>query len=455
MTAMPLRTKAAVLFVVTLFFSAWHLDQGQNANTVSRAASVAALVEQGTWSIDAFADLTNDRARVNGRYYSEKAPLPALIVVPFHWVLRQAGLIGTSDADHINADLLRLGGALCGSLPFAVIVVLCWLNLQRRTRVNSGVPLVWAMFFGSFLFIYSGTFFGHLMAAAFALGALHALERGKHGLTGALTGCAVLCDYPLLLFAGCWTLHLALTSYRSAGPPRALLHFVGGALPFAAALVLYNVLVFGSPFSVGYDHLDAYASESGNMIEGFRSEALIGLTLSPYRGLIPHMPVLALGLVAWALAARQRHPMGLLVALPVVLTVLFVCSVGMWWGGWAFGPRHLTTVAVLLAYRTLPRIAALPWSRVPFMVLGFIGLAYAFMAKSTVWYSLPTGILRPLSSIILPKLEGGSFTASQWPVVLGASALQGTVLFVCCFGIALVLLDRLLKPIDHAPLPLP
>ncbi|HOY29273.1 MAG TPA: hypothetical protein PLR96_09890 [Flavobacteriales bacterium] len=453
---MPLRSKAAVLFLVTLMFSTWHLDQGQNANTVSRAASVAALVEQGTWSIDAFADLTNDRARVNGRYYSEKAPLPALCVVPFHWVLRQAELIGVSEGDHINVDLLRLGGALCGSLPFAVIVVLCWLNLQRRTPERSGVPLVWAMFFGSFLFIYSGTFFGHLMGAAFALGALHVLERGRHGLAGALTGCAVLSDYPLLLFAGCWTLHLAITSYRSAGSPRALLRFVGGALPFAAALVLYNSVVFGAPFSVGYDHLDAYASENGIMIEGLRPEALFGLTLSPYRGLIPHMPVLALGLVAWALAARkEKHTVGLLVSIPAVLTLLFASSVGMWWGGWAFGPRHLTTVAALLAYRTLPRIAALPWSRVPLILLGFIGLAYAFMAKSTVWYSLPTGILRPFSSIILPKLEGGVFTTSQWPVVLGASPLLGTVLFLLSFGAALVLLHRLFKPSDHAPLPLP
>jgi hypothetical protein len=453
---MPLRSKAAVLFLVTLFFSTWHLDQGQNANAVSRAASVAALVEQGTWSIDAFADLTNDRARVNGRYYSEKAPLPALLVVPFHWVLRQAELIGMSDGDHINADLLRLGGALCGSLPFTVIVLLCWLNLQRRTGATRAFPLVWATFFGSFLFIYSGSFFGHLMGAAFALGALHALERGQHGLAGALTGCAVLCDYPLMLFAGCWALHLAFASYRSGGSPRALLRFVGAALPFAAALVLYNIVVFGSPFSVGYDHLDAYTSESGSMIEGLRPEALIGLTLSPYRGLIPHMPVLALGLVAWALAARkERYPVGLLVALPAVLTLLFVSSVGMWWGGWAFGPRHLTTVAVLLAYRTLPRIAALSWSRLPFILLGFIGLAYAFMAKSTVWYSLPTGILRPFSSIILPKLEAGGFTTSQWPVVLGASPLLGTVLFVLGFGVALVLLDRLFKPSDHAPLPLP
>lgn len=453
---MPLRSNAAVLFLVTLFFSTWHLDQGQNANTVSRAASVAALVEQGTWSIDAFADLTNDRARVNGRYYSEKAPLPALLVVPFHWVLRQAELIGMSDGDHINADLLRLGGALCGSLPFTVIVLLCWLNIQRRTGATRAFPLVWATFFGSFLFVYSGSFFGHLIGAAFALGALHALERGQLGLAGALTGCAVLCDYPLMLFAGCWALHLAIASYRSGGSPRALLRFVGAALPFAAALVLYNIVVFGSPFSVGYDHLDAYTSESGNMIEGLRPEALIGLSLSPYRGLIPHMPMLALGLLAWALAVRKdRYPVGLLVALPAVLTLLFVSSVGMWWGGWAFGPRHLTTVAVLLAYRTLPRIAALSWSRLPFILLGFIGLAYAFMTKSTVWYSLPTGILRPFSSIILPKLEAGAFTTSQWPVILGATPLLASVLFVILFGLAFVLLDRLLKPSDHAPLPLP
>lgn len=450
---MPSRARIVSFFLITLFFSSWFLDQGQNANTVSRAAAVAAMVEQGTMNIDAFAELTNDRAHIKGHYYSEKAPLPAFLVLPFHWLFHRTGMFASSGPDHLNVDLLQLGGFLCGSLPFAFIITLCWSHLMRTAPAANAVLLTWATFFGSFLFVYSGSFYGHLIGAAFALSALVAMERGRYALAGALTGCAVLCDYPLIIFAGCWALHIAIQCYRSSHRP--LLQFVGAGLPFAAALVLYNMAIFGSPLSVGYDHVDMYAPEGGSMIERLRPEALFGLTISPYRGLIPHMPVLALGLLTWYLTGRKwLSRMGLTVAIPAVITLLFVSSVGMWWGGWAFGPRHLTTVAVLLAYRTLPFIAATTWSRLPLLALGVLGLGYAFLAKSTVWYSLPTGILRPFKEIILPKLLEGGFTGSQWPIVFGVSPLLSTVLFLTTFSIALVRLDRAFKPTDHAPLPL-
>lgn len=452
---MPSRARILGFFLITLFFSSWFLDQGQNANTVSRAATVAAVVEQGTLNIDRFAGLTNDRARVKDHFYSEKAPLPAFLVVPFHWLFHRACLIDSSGSDHMNVDLLRLGGFLCGSLPFALIVTLCWLQVMRTATTSNALFLTWATFFGSFLFVYCGSFFGHLMGAAFALSALVAMERGRYALAGALTGCAVLCDYPLIIFAGCWVLHLAISCYRNS-TARPLFLFIGAAIPFAAALVVYNIAIFGAPLSVGYDHVDMYPSEDGSMIERLRPEALFGLTISPYRGLIPHMPLLVLGLLTWFLTGRRsRLRVGLTVALPAVLTLLFVCSVGMWWGGWAFGPRHLSTVAVLLAYRTLPSIAAFPWSRVPMMVLGLLGLSYTFMAKSTVWYSLPTEIRRPFSEVILPALERSEFTICQWPVVLGATPRVSTMLFLLCFGTALVLLNRAFKPTEHAPVPQP
>lgn len=452
---MPSCKQVFGVFLITLFFSAWHLDQGPNANTVSRAAMVAAIVEQGTLRIDHFAELTNDRALVHGHYYSEKAPLPAFLTVPFHWVLHHAGLIAASTREWMNIDLLRLGGFLCGSIPFAFIITLCWSQLKQRAQ-GRHLVLIWAMFFGSFLFVYSGAFFGHLMAAAFTLWALIELEEGRHTRTGILIGCATLCDYPVVLFAACWGLSLAIAALKNNGRIKPLLQFVLGAAPFALALLLYNTAVFGAPFSMGYDHLDSYKPEGGSMIERLRMEAILGLTVSLYRGLLPHMPLLIVGLLAWVLARRPKLPrIGLHVAVPVLLTFLFVCSVGMWWGGWAFGPRHLTTVAVLLAYRTLPHIISTPWARWPSIILGTIGLAYAFLAKSTVWYSLPTGILRPFTQIIVPELGSAGFTSSQWPVLLGVAPFTASVLFVICFAATLVLLHRALKPSDHAPLPLP
>src|SRR5436190_4516752 len=49
---------------------------------VSRFNLTRAIVEQRTFSIDSFADSTGDRAFYGGHWYSDKAPLPALLALP-------------------------------------------------------------------------------------------------------------------------------------------------------------------------------------------------------------------------------------------------------------------------------------------------------------------------------------------------------------------------------------
>ncbi|MCC6937762.1 MAG: hypothetical protein IT226_06020, partial [Flavobacteriales bacterium] len=67
-----LRGGTLIFFLITLALCSWHLDSGRNANTISRAAMVAALVESGSLCIDPYQELTADKALVAGHYYSEK-----------------------------------------------------------------------------------------------------------------------------------------------------------------------------------------------------------------------------------------------------------------------------------------------------------------------------------------------------------------------------------------------
>jgi len=438
------RTFAVALFAITLILCSWFLDQAQNDNTVSRGATVAAIVEQGTVHIDAFAHLTGDKAEVDGHFLSEKAPLPAAIVVPFHAALHRPGLIGPSPTDHINVDLLRLGGFLCGSLPFALIVLLCWQRVQREQLQTPVAALVLVSFFGSFLFIYSGSFYGHLPAAFFLLAALVALERDRALLAGAMAGCAVLCDYPTAIFVLCWTADLVLTAWKDPTERRwqAPMRFLVGGLPFGIALLIWNTALFNDPFSVGYDHVVGYRPEGGSILEKFKPEALWGLTGSSYRGLLFHMPVLIVALMIW-LRSRPtlRTILDLRMTIPTLLTFYFVCSIGMWWGGWAFGPRHLTCIAVLLAYRGLPLIARIPWSRNAAYVLGALGLAHTFAAKCTIWYSQPTEAHHPISEVLVPALRTGAWSTFQWPVLAGLSAGEGCVLFILIFALTVLALQ--------------
>ncbi|MBK9515696.1 MAG: hypothetical protein IPO05_19300 [Flavobacteriales bacterium] len=157
---MSRRAQSIVFFLLVLGLCNWHLDRGFNANTLSRAAMVAAVVEHGTLRIDAYHHLTDDKALVDGHYYSEKAPLPALLVIPFWWTAKTLGLITPGPHGLLTEDLLALGGSLCGSLPLALMILFVWTRLRDRTTVWPPATMATLPFLGSFLFVYSGSFTG-------------------------------------------------------------------------------------------------------------------------------------------------------------------------------------------------------------------------------------------------------------------------------------------------------
>ncbi len=195
---MPSRPLIALFFLLNLFLCAWHLDAGHNDNTMSRAAMVAAIVEHHTLRIDAYQELTNDKAVVSGHYYSDKAPLPALVVAPFWWLFHRIGLVGGGEHGLLTDGLLQFGGFVCGSLPLAVIITLIWLSLCRAkvdTRWRAALAML--PLYGSFLFVYSGSFFAHLPGACFLLLAILAMKHERWIAAGAWCGAAVLCEYTL------------------------------------------------------------------------------------------------------------------------------------------------------------------------------------------------------------------------------------------------------------------
>lgn len=433
--------EALVVFLSVLLLCSWHLDRGHNANTVSRAAMVAALVEHGTLRIDTYHTLTEDKALVNGHYYSEKAPLPALLVVPFWWAAHQLHLITPGEHGLLTEGLLQLGGFLCASLPLALIITFTWLRLRDR---ETALPAEWMAllpFLGSFIFVYGGSFHGHLLAALFLLMAWRARTNERNILAGAFASAAVLSEYSLFVFPLAWVLQ-DLFRKRS----QALVRLALGGAPGILLLLIANWKVTGSPLTLPYSHVAAHvdtASVFGMSVPTL--PALWGLLFSFYRGLFTHAPVALLCLIAF-LVLRPRtgwrewltHPL----ALPAVLLVLMMSAHSMWWGGWAFGPRHLTAVAVLLLAGGIPLLPARAWVKWSFLALSAWGLLLAFAAKSTTWYGLPTEVRHPFAEMILPAVYHKQFTDMQWPLAAGFSATMGTFLFVLTFVAVLYVTRR-------------
>ena len=423
-------------FLLVLSLSSWHLDRGHNANTLSRAAMVAALVERHSLKIDAYHALTDDKALVDGHYYSEKAPLPALVVVPFWWLADRLHLIERGDHGLLTDDLLALGGFLCGSVPFALIITLTWLRVRERPTALPGAWMVLLPFFGSFMFVYSGSFHGHLLAA---LCLLHAWDRRRKGhdmLSGLLAGAAVLSEYSLFVFPLTWVVQDLVQ--RRWGALRALT--LGGA-PMVLLLMAMNAVVTGSPFTLPYSHVASHVDNSGVFGMSVPSlEALWGLLFSFYRGLFTHAPVALLCMAAFFMRPALRQPRtwpGHPLIIPAVLLILMMSSHSMWWGGWAFGPRHLSTLAVLILAGGLPLVPNTLWARWTSTVLCAWGLIYALAAKGTTGYSLPTQVHNPFTEMIWPGVLAKSFTSMQWTSPLGFSGAMGMALFLVALFAAL------------------
>ena len=124
-----------------------------------------ALVESHTFVIDhtAFID-TGDKVFINGHFYSDKPPLPALMGVAVYWPLYQLGLrlhLGSSIADYcVTLFTVRLFWIL-GTLAF--FHLLEYTGLEAEGRFLAAI----ALGLGSLYFSWSSTLNSHDLAASF------------------------------------------------------------------------------------------------------------------------------------------------------------------------------------------------------------------------------------------------------------------------------------------------
>lgn len=193
------------------------------------------------------------------------------------------------------------------------------------------------------------TFTGELPCLTLALCLL--LGRSAPALAGAAMGMAFLCR-PTALLAG-----VVLGVALAVKDRRAALRYTG-ALAAAVALVsCAQLALYGHP-------LGAYGrgNTGPDSLNRSLAEGLLGVLVSPSRGLLvffPYVLLLPLGLLA---ARRRRDPeLGIwwtASAAIVLLSVLVTASYAKWWGGHSLGPRLMTEAAPFLALGTVPLWAA-------------------------------------------------------------------------------------------------
>ena len=265
----------------------------------------------------------------------------------------------------LNTILLNLWCAV-GWTAAATVVLSLFLAASGFTR-NEALVGALAYAFGTLIFPYDTSLWGHPTAAACLLGAL-CLAWWPGGmrwpwLAGTLGGFAVLSDY-LAVFALA-AVGLALLVRRLSWRDR-FAFGAGVALPLLVLLLSQRALFGGFLTTASSQSNPVFLDQARTfgLIGRFDGSTLFGLLFSRWRGLFLYCPVL----LSCAVGAWQRWRGGetLLVvacAAGFATQLFFLSSVAGWWGGSAAGARYLITSIPLLAILA-PRTSALaPWVR--------------------------------------------------------------------------------------------
>ena len=191
--------------LMNVVLAGYFLDSIPSPNPTSRVLPVIALFEDGTYAIDRYADTTMDKSFIDGHYYSDKAPLSTWLVLPVYGLLKQAGLPAADIFYFKWLPVAFIGGVLCGTVPFVVLVWLIARRLEREDPSANVVLLSMLPLYGSFVAAYSGVFVGHLLAGILLTGSYALLKSERRpALCGFLVGLAVVAEYPAALALPVW-----------------------------------------------------------------------------------------------------------------------------------------------------------------------------------------------------------------------------------------------------------
>jgi hypothetical protein len=321
-----------------------------SANDRSRWSTVSALVDEGTYAIDAVRrragwksiDMVRHKDREGQwHYYSSKPPLLATLVAGPYYVLHR--LTGASLAEQPFA-VARALLIICNLVPLAVylIVLACWVERHGETDFGR-IFLVAGACFGTLLTPFAVTLNNHLPAAIAAFVAVLCVMRiwddeepatwlfVVAGLAAAFAAANELPALSLLAVVGATLLWLQ--------PRRTLSYFVPAMLVVAAAFWLTNYIAHNSlrppyahrqPGDNWYDYPGSYwmgrrqGVDLGEPSRGrFAFHVLLGH--HGFFSLTPLWALSAVGAVTWLTqrASARRFLAGVTLGLWLVCLVFY------------------------------------------------------------------------------------------------------------------------------------
>jgi hypothetical protein len=349
------KNKGLWILGIYFFLSVYLLPMfphGGSANELTRWATAASLVEKGSFEISWTEELIGknvDTARVGDKTYSNKPPGGAVLAAPVYALTRI--FTGAPDASNIRISWFVMRFFL-STLPLLLLAL--WLYNRDTDEISLA-----ALLFATPLFVYSLLFFSHVLVAVliyFAFRLLYDTERiflRNCALAGFFCGFAVICEFPAVVPVSIFAVGLIFADKRNENRWQNVFFFALGGLPFAAALLIYNYSVFGSPFalSYAYETFPEWAEVAGQGVFGIGFPTLSNIYLllfSPSRGLFFFAPILFLPVVAFITSRDRKSWRHRVKVAAILVSILVLCGHGAAHGGWAFGARYLVFVLPLM-----------------------------------------------------------------------------------------------------------
>jgi hypothetical protein len=456
------RARPGVAAIVALGF-AWGLVMHQMGWAQLAHFDQVQAFSKGKPEIDQWQWNTNDKAWVDGHFYSVKSPgTAALATLPYMAIKALDGdKLARAAVDNENRTAhhkwysdnvvplenygydvergLRVQAIVQHDTPIvwaltliaavipAVLMLLCVRWAADRFIPGYGTAAAITLGLGTVVMTFAAEFFSHVISAGLAFAAFCVLMRERDdpsrprpvALAGLLAGLAVTFEFQAGL-AGIVLLGYAVS--RRLDWPRRAAAYAAGAVAGALPTLAFNTWAFGNPLKLAYSNAVAFPGVTGHDVLGLNSHGFFGITAPRFdsavdlllagRGLLVLTPIVVMSVVGVLIMRRAGHRAEANTILAVA-AVYFIYNAGYWlpFGGGTPGPRFL--------------IPALP-----FLAIG-LAFAYKRLPALTLGLAIPSALLMLIGSITYPLI--GRQGIGTWADWLMEGKLEHTVL--SAFGV--------------------